>query len=67
MRCAFCRRSAERVPTDTRLSRIYQAVSRLRKIYEITDKGRSQIDDFIDDWHEIEAVYEYIKEGKGRE
>lgn len=40
---------------------------RLRKIYEITDKGRSQIDDFIDDWHEIEAVYEYIKEGKGRE
>ena len=34
---------------------------------EITDKGRSQIDDFIDDWHEIEAVYEYIKEGKGRE
>lgn len=40
---------------------------RLRKIYEITDRGREQIDDFIEDWQEIEAVYEYIKEGKGLE
>lgn len=40
---------------------------RLRKIYEITDSGLKQIDDFIDDWHELEAVYEYIKEGKGLE
>ncbi len=36
---------------------------RLRKMYQITDSGRSQIRSFLTDWKEIEAIYQYIKEG----
>lgn len=36
---------------------------RLRKMYRITDSGRSQIESFLTDWNEIEAIYRYIKEG----
>lgn len=36
---------------------------RLRKMYQITDRGRSQIRSFLTDWKEIEAIYQYIKEG----
>ena len=36
---------------------------RLRKMYRITDLGRSQIAGFLTDWKEIEAIYRYIKEG----
>ncbi len=36
---------------------------RLRKMYQITDRGRSQVASFLADWKEIEAIYRYIKEG----
>lgn len=36
---------------------------RLRKMYRITDSGRSQVAAFLTDWKEIEAIYRYIKEG----
>ena len=34
---------------------------RLRKIYHITPKGRQQLQDFVADWGEIAAMYEFIK------
>ena len=36
---------------------------RLRKIYHITPKGRQQLRDFVADWGEIAAMYEFIKGG----
>ena len=40
---------------------------RLRKMYRITDSGTDQIREFLDGWNEIEAIYQYIKEGMGNE
>ena len=40
--------------------------SRLRKYYKITDAGKKKIDDFIDEWKEVMAVYNFITAGKGR-
>lgn len=37
--------------------------SRLRKMYRITDTGTEQIREFLIGWEEIEAIYQYIKEG----
>lgn len=37
--------------------------SRLRKMYQITDSGTEQIKEFLIGWEEIEAIYQYIKEG----
>lgn len=37
--------------------------SRLRKMYQITDMGTRQIKEFLIGWEEIEAIYQYIKEG----
>lgn len=37
--------------------------SRLRKFYHITLAGRRQIAEFLESWKEIEAMYEFIKEG----
>lgn len=37
--------------------------SRLRKMYQITDSGTEQIKEFLVGWEEIEAIYQYIKEG----
>lgn len=37
--------------------------SRLRKMYQITDSGTAQIKEFLIGWEEIEAIYQYIKEG----
>lgn len=37
--------------------------SRLRKMYRITDTGTQQIKEFLVGWEEIEAIYQYIKEG----
>lgn len=34
---------------------------RLRKYYKITDKGIKHIDDFLNEWHEVVSVYEFIK------
>ena len=36
---------------------------RLRKIYHITPKGEEQLKDFVADWGEIAAMYEFIKGG----
>lgn len=36
--------------------------SRLRKYYAITNQGRERIKEFLSDWHDIEKVYNYIKE-----
>ncbi|MEA4889752.1 MAG: PadR family transcriptional regulator [Clostridiaceae bacterium] len=36
--------------------------SRLRKYYKITADGRKRIDEFLDDWKEVMAVYDFIKE-----
>lgn len=33
---------------------------RLRKYYEITDEGRKRIDDFIEEWTEMEKVGKFI-------
>ena len=35
---------------------------RLRRFYRITDAGRKQLDDFMESWREIAAVYEFVKE-----
>ena len=37
--------------------------SRLRKMYKITAMGTQQIKEFLIGWEEIEAIYQYIKEG----
>ena len=36
---------------------------RLRKYYHITDAGRSRIEDFKRDWHEMESIYRFITKG----
>ena len=33
---------------------------RLRKYYHITDAGLKRIDDFMDDWNEILAIYKFL-------
>lgn len=35
--------------------------SRLRKYYKITELGRDRIEDFIEEWHEVMKVYDFIK------
>ncbi len=37
--------------------------SRLRKMYQLTSEGTKQIKEFLVGWEEIEAIYQYIKEG----
>ncbi len=34
---------------------------RLRKYYQITDKGRQRISDFIAEWQDIMKLYEFLK------
>lgn len=36
---------------------------RLRKFYRITPAGRTQLNDFLQDWAEISALYAFIREG----
>lgn len=38
--------------------------SRLRKYYRITETGKKKIDDFIEEWKEVMAVYRFITAGK---
>jgi len=33
---------------------------RLRKYYQITDAGRKRIDEFKEDWKEMESIYQFI-------
>ena len=40
---------------------------RLRKVYRMTDIGRKQISDFLNDWTEVSAMYDFIKEGYSNE
>ncbi|MBQ6411985.1 MAG: PadR family transcriptional regulator [Ruminococcus sp.] len=41
---------------------------RLRKYYHITAAGLRRIEDFKEDWTEIEAIYRFVtKENKGNE
>lgn len=33
---------------------------RLRKYYQITDLGRNRIEEFKEDWKEMESIYQFI-------
>jgi len=33
---------------------------RLRKYYHITDAGRERINEFVEEWKELEAIYQFI-------
>lgn len=39
---------------------------RLRKYYHITPQGRDRIEEFRDDWKEIEAIYRFITRETGQ-
>ncbi len=40
---------------------------RLRKYYRITDAGKARIEDFKEDWKEMESIYRFItKEGESK-
>lgn len=36
---------------------------RLRKMYYITEQGRRQLAEFISDWNELAAMYDFIRGG----
>lgn len=36
---------------------------RLRKMYTITEAGKQQIMEFLNNWKDVETIYQYIKEG----
>lgn len=38
---------------------------RLRKYYHITDAGRRRIEEFKEDWKEIDLIYRFITRGEG--
>ena len=38
---------------------------RLRKYYRITDRGRERLADFLEEWKEVMAVYNFITEEMG--
>lgn len=35
--------------------------SRLRKYYKITDVGKGKINEFLEEWTQIHAIYEFVK------
>ena len=37
--------------------------SRLRKFYHLTEQGRQQLSDAVEDWKELESMYEFIRGG----
>ena len=41
--------------------------SRLRKYYAITDTGRARIAAFLEEWADVNRVYEFIAEVRGHE
>lgn len=41
--------------------------SRLRKYYRITEQGIAYLNDFLKEWDDITAVYEYVKRGATHE
>ena len=38
--------------------------SRLRKYYRITEAGKEHIKEFLEDWHQVMEIYEFIKGGQ---
>lgn len=36
---------------------------RLRKYYRITDEGHKRIQDFRDEWTEIQSIYQFVTKG----
>ena len=40
---------------------------RLRKYYAITEEGRKRIADFLEEWADVNKVYEFIAEVNGHE
>ena len=36
---------------------------RLRKMYYITERGRRQMEEFLADWNEVAAMYDFIRGG----
>ena len=38
---------------------------RLRKYYQITDSGRKRIEEFKNDWKEMESIYQFITREEG--
>ena len=51
----------KRLETSNMLTvRSQEHEGRLRKYYHITEKGRSRIDEFRDDWKEILSIYQFI-------
>ncbi len=38
---------------------------RLRKYYHITDKGRERIEDFMSEWREVMAIYQFVTKEDG--
>lgn len=41
--------------------------SRLRKFYKITEHGKHQILEFLENWKELEQMYRFIEEGTRHE
>ncbi|OLP65748.1 hypothetical protein BACPU_13660 [Bacillus pumilus] len=41
--------------------------SRLRKYYGITQSGREHMAQFLDEWDQVMAIYEFISGGQGNE
>ncbi|MDM5296831.1 PadR family transcriptional regulator [Bacillus pumilus] len=41
--------------------------SRLRKYYRITQSGREHMAQFLDEWDQVMAIYEFISGGQGNE
>lgn len=35
--------------------------SRLRKYYRITEKGKEHVQEFLEDWQQVERIYDYVK------
>lgn len=46
----------------TTFSREYNG--RVRKYFSITDRGRDKIGDFLQEWDEMKAVYEFVSKGR---
>ena len=38
--------------------------SRLRKMYRLTEAGDKRIEDFLESWKQLSAIYDYIREGR---
>ncbi len=39
---------------------------RLRKMYSITEAGLRRLDEFLEEWSAVEAMYEFVRESRGK-